>query len=933
VGSRAIDATEETMTAFPTGTVTFLFTDIEGSTARWERAPDLMRAALARHDALMRETVAEHDGLVFKMVGDSCCAAFAAAAGAVGAALAAQRALANEDWGPVGPLWVRMAIHTGQVEERDGDYFGPPLNRVARLLAAGHGGQTLLSHATHAVAGAELPAEATVVDHGRHRLKDLIEPEQIWELRRPDLSLDFPPLRTLDARQTNLPIQPNELIGRDAELGELRILLRRPGVRLLTLTGAGGTGKTRLALQLGAECLDEYSDGVFFVPLASVSDPELVPASVAQALALRESGGQSLQELLTEHLRERELLLVVDNLEQLLPASAFLSELLAAAPGLTLLATSRAPLHLSAEHEYAVPPLGLPPADVRDADRLREFESVTLFVTRARGVEANFELTEQNAAAVAEICLRLDGLPLALELAAARVKLLPPSALVARLGKRLTMLTGGRRDAPTRQQTLRKTIEWSHDLLDDPERIVFARLAVFVGGWTVEAAEGICGEDLESEVLDLLGSLLDKSLLRQGGRSSMLATIHEFALERLDELGERASLEREHAEYFLRLAEEAEPGLTGDDQGRWLEVLAADRGNLHAALTWSLANDADLAVSLAGTLWRFWYTRGEPTVGRAFLEGALANETSDPAARAKAFAGAAGLMMIQADLERAFELAGESVRLYEQVGDQAGMSTALNLMGSIAFHQGQYEDATALIERSLDAKRKLGDDWGVSVGLLNLGVLIMMHGDAERSRKNFEESLALKRKLGDSQGIAILLTNLGDLALHDGDYASARDYYGESLTMRRELGDRQGIGIVLASLSRAAQEDGQSEAAKAMAAESLEIFADLGDRESLTVVLESVADLALTDGSPARALRLRSAAEALREVIGAPLPPPSEGWRDRAYEEAAKALGQEATSAAVAAGRRLDAEAAVAEALDIVRSNPADRSAKDASGA
>ena len=902
------------LTTGATGTVTFLFTDIEGSTARWERDPDLMRAALVRHDALLRKTVDDHGGGVFKMVGDACCAAFERTHDAVAAAAAAQRAIASEDWGTIGPLWVRMAVHSGQAEEREGDYFGPALNRVARLLAAAHGGQTLLSQA----AREQLPADATLLDHGRHRLKDLIEPEQIFELRLPELSHDFPPLKTLDARQTNLPTQPNELIGRAAELEDLRTLLRRSEVRLLTLTGPGGTGKTRLALQLGAECLDEYRDGVFFVALASVTDPALVPASIAQALALRESDSQPLEDIVREQLGERELLLVVDNLEQLLSAAPFLSELLAAAPGLKLLVTSRAPLHLSGEQEYAVPPLALPPTDVRAAGQLREFESVALFVARARAVDSSFELTEANAAAVAEICVRLDGLPLALELAAARVKLLPPEALLDRLGKRLTMLTGGRRDAPERQRTLRNTIEWSHDLLDEPERAVFARLAVFVGGWTVEAAEEICGEGLAAEVLDVLASLLDKSLIRPGSRSFMLATIHEFALERLEELEQLDELERRHAEYYERLAKAAEPGLTGDEQGRWLEVLAAEHGNLRAALTWALAHDPQLALSLAGALWRFWDTRGELTEGRAFLERALAGEGSDPTARAKALIGAANLTYLQGELDEAAELAADSVRLYEQLGDDAGMSTALNLMGAFAAQRGQYEDATTFIERSLDAKRKLGDDWGVSVGLGNLGVLATFTGDLERAREYMEESLLLKRRIGDSVGLGRILNNLGDVALQVKDYAAARTYLDESLAMSRELDDRLGVGLALASLSRAAQEAGDSPAARAMAGESLQIFAELGDRVSLTSVLEVIADLALTDGLPARALRMRAATDALREALGAPLAPSECGWRDRTIEAAEQALGKEEAAAASESGRDLAEETAVAEALEII---------------
>src|SRR6266508_1873801 len=434
------------------------------------------------------------------------------------AALDAQHALYSEPWGEIGPLCVRMALHTGGVELRDGEYQGQPLNRIARLLATGHGGQTLLSLATEELVRDHLPPDVTLRDLGTHRLKDLTHPEHIFQVIAPDISTDFPALKTLDWRGHNLPDQPTALIGRDQAIATVCSMLRRADVRLVTLTGPGGTGKTRLALQTAAELLDDFKDGVWFVNLAPIGDPNLVAATAAQTLGINESAGRSLLDQLKDYLREKQLLLLLDNFEQVAEAAPLVSELLTVAPGLKALVTSRMPLHLSGEREYAVPPLGLPPAAVRTLERsnvqtfeveISQYEAVRLFIERAQAVKADFAVTNANAPAVAEICYRLDGLPLAIELAAARVKLFPPQALLKRLGSRLKLLTGGTRDLPARQQTIRSTIDWSYQLLDEGEKRLFSRLGVFVGGWTLEAAEAVCkvDGDLPMEVVDGIAAL------------------------------------------------------------------------------------------------------------------------------------------------------------------------------------------------------------------------------------------------------------------------------------------------------------------------------------------------------------------------------------------------------------------------------------------
>src|SRR5215218_6381787 len=470
------------MSALPTGTVTFLFTDIEGSTRLWERDSSAMQQALARHDEVLRSAIKANGGFVFKTMGDAFCAAFPTVPEALEAVLSAQLALlVDVDQGEAGALMVRMALHTGSAEERDGDYFGPPLNRVARLLSAAHGGQIILSSPAQELVRDQLPVGVELRDLGEHRLKDLARPERIFELLAPELPAGFPPLRTLESRPNNLPMQPTPLVGREREVGEVCERLRQQGIRLLTLTGPGGTGKTRLALQAAADVLEEFEDGVFFVPLAAVTDSNLFFTEIAGALGLQESGDASLGDVLKEYFGRREILLVLDNLEQVLSAVSLLGELLSAASRLKVLATSRIPLGIYGEREYAVPPLAIPdPKRLPDLRALSQYEAVRLFIERAEAAKAGFEITSENAPAVAEICVRLDGLPLAIELAAARIKLLPPRAILTRLSNRLKLLTGGARDLPERQRTLRRLMRNSVQRRRSPDRMLHQTLSK---GW------------------------------------------------------------------------------------------------------------------------------------------------------------------------------------------------------------------------------------------------------------------------------------------------------------------------------------------------------------------------------------------------------------------------------------------------------------------
>lgn len=875
------------MAEMPTGTVTFLFTDIEGSTRLWQQSPTEMMTALRRHDSIVRGIVRAHNGYVFKMIGDACCAAFPTAPDGLAAAVAAQRAMYSEPWSQECHIKVRMALHTGVAEERDNDYFGAPVNRVARLLSAGHGGQILLSQTTQALVAESLPDSAELVDMGQHRLKDLVQPEHVFGLLLPDLPNDFPPLNTLEARPNNLPRQATTLVGRVRELGKVVELLRRPNVRLLTLTGPGGTGKTRLSLQVGADLLDEFEHGVYFVSLSALTDPALVSSTIAQALVVTESGGDSLLECLKDHLREKQLLLLLDNFEQLQPAAPLLPELLAEAPRLKILVTSRAILRLYGEHDYEVPPLDLPDLKrLSPPARLVQYEAVKLFVERASAARTDFALTNENGPAVAEICHRLDGLPLAIELAAARVRLLPPQAMLPRLQSRLKLLTGGARDLPARQQTLRGAIDWSYSVLEPGEQHLFARLSVFVGGCTLEPAVAVCDSagDADVDLLDGLGTLVDNSLLRQledsdgEPRFMMLETMREYAQERLAVYGELGEVRRRHAQHFLKLAEHAEPWLRGAQQADHLERLEREHDNLRAALSWALEmREAEFGLRLAAALSRFWEIHGHLSEGRRWFEDLL------------------------------------------RLGGDVPSSTqakALNGAGWLACLQGDYARGITLLRSSLDLRRESGNKWGIAITLNNLGAALLLQDNTAHVRELFEESLALGHELGDGAGVAASLGNLGMVALREGKYSQALSLLEQSLKMRREQGSMFSTAISLKNLGLAAREGGDYARAVTLLEESLALRTELGDKLGIAYCLEQLAGVAVAQGQAERAARLLGSADTLREVIGTPLPPADRADHERHLRTVRVVLDPATFAAAWEQGTGMDAERALAYALE-----------------
>jgi predicted ATPase/class 3 adenylate cyclase len=803
------------MAELPTGTVTFLFTDIEGSTRLLQELGDRYAAVRDEHDAIVRRAIAEGGGVEVGTEGDSFFVVFRNPAGAVQAAVAAQRGLATHDWSHGEPVRVRMGLHTGEGVRGGEDYVGIDVNRAARISRAAHGGQVLVSDTTRALVEHVLPDGASLRDLGEHRLKDIVHPEHLHDLVIEGLPTDFPPPQTLDARPNNLPLQLTSFVGRREVITEVRRLLGR--TRVLTLTGAGGTGKTRLALQVAGEVLTEFKDGVFITDLSTVSDPALVPSGVAQALMVPEVPGRPILEAVKDHLRDRELLLVVDNFEQVAEAGPVIEELLTAAPRLKVMVTSRVVLSIRGEQEYLVPPLEPPdPERLPTLAALSQFEAVALFIDRATAVKSDFEVTNENAPAVAEITARLDGLPLAIELAATRAKLLSPQQMLDRLEKSMAILSSRVRTVPERQRTLRDAIAWSHDLLAAAERRLFARLSVFTGGWTLESAEAVCDpEELGLDALEGLTSLVDQSMVRrtetpQGDtRFSMLETIREFARGQLESGGDFDRIRRRHAEHYLGLAVEAEPHLTAEDQRDWLDRCDTEHPNIRAALRSAInAGEADRAQTSAAALWRFWQQRGHLAEGRRWFEEILAMPSGRTPARARALIGAGGIAWWRQDRVAAGAFYEEALAIERELGDPARTAEALyNLAFFVA--GDDFEAGARMLDESLDLFRQAGDERGVAQVLPMLVMRDAKADNWDRVIAGLEEAVATWRRLGDRLHLAFDLVWLAYANGRVGRRAEGRSAALEALTLFREADNPTGMGIALIDLAFLATWDGR----------------------------------------------------------------------------------------------------------------------------
>jgi predicted ATPase/class 3 adenylate cyclase len=903
------------MAAPPTGTVTFLFTDIEGSTQLWERSREQMRSALAHHDEILRQSIGAQGGYVFKTVGDAFYAAFDSPMDAVAAAVAAQRALQATDWPGTGPLWVRMALHAGVAELRDDDYFGPALNRVARLLSSAHGGQVLLSSTVMELAAAELPTGSLIEDLGEHRLKDLDRPIRIYQLVVTGLRADFPALRTLDNRPNNLPVQLTRFVGREPEMARVRTELER--ARLVTILGVGGMGKTRLALQVAADLMDDFPDGVWLVELGPLADPGMVPQAVTDALSVREEPGVPTMSALTGFARAKRLLLVLDNCEHVAGAAAELSAaLLRAAPAVRVLATSRASLDIAGEVTWPLPPLPMPNGTSGSApDALAEVASVALFVDRATLHRPDFRLTEENAPAVAGICRRLDGIALAIELAAARVRMMTPEQILERLGDRFRLLvSSGRQAAVPQHKTLLAAIDWSYDLLNHEERWLLRQLAVFRGGWSLEAAEavGVIDAGKAWPVMDLLGQLVDKSLVlveddQAAVRYRMLETIREYALERLSRAGELERAQERQSTWCLTLADDAATSLTGPEQADWLRRLSLEHENLRAALRWLTAqpDGAERSLRLAGSLHHYWLMQGHLTEGRRWLGQALAMSAEDAltAARAKALMGSGELAFRQGDLADAEGYLRQAITTWRTVGDRPGEAQTLRRLGSVLDVQGDYEAAMATYLEALSIWRETNDVWGIAATTNNLGLVARERGDLEAARTYLTQSLDLFRSLGTDWAIGVTRANLGDVALDLGDVTAAEEHYAEGLAIARRLGDREGIAYNLEGRANVARLGGDYAAAWRALAEGLAELTEIAARIEILDWLVTAVQLATDDGQPILAARLLGAQEALREEIAAPAIPAKRAALSDVEQRLTADLGQASFDDARSQGR------------------------------
>ncbi|NCC30907.1 MAG: tetratricopeptide repeat protein [Chloroflexia bacterium] len=910
----------------PSGTVTFLFTDIEGSTRLWEQYQEAMADALARHDFLLHHAITTNRGTVFKTVGDSFCATFRRPEHALQAALDAQRSLAAEAWGVIGSLRVRMALHSGESVVRDGDYFGPTLNRIARLMATGHGGQILVSKATATALLPTLPPEVMLFDLGERQLKDLSRSEHIFQVVVPDLPSAFPPLRTVDTRPNNVPAQTTSLIGREHEVAAVCALLRQPELRLVSLTGPGGVGKTRLALQVAAELLDFFAGGVFFVPLDSVRDPADVLPTIMHSVGIKERSSQVSLVHLKEGLSAQPTLIVLDNLEQVIAAVSLVGEMLQAIPSLKLLVSSRTVLQVYGQHEYPVPPLKLPPLKPLPAlPELATYPSVALFVERSQAVKPAFALTVANARAIAEICHRLDGLPLAIELAAARSKLFTPQVLLDRLSNQFELLTSGGRDRPVRQQTLRAAIAWGYDLLLPIEQRLFQRLAVFDGGFTLEAAETICFDPELPDLFTGIESLLSKSLLRQDLdcedtlRCDMLGTIRAYALEQLVATGEAPMIQTRHATYYVAFVQEAEPQLHSADNNHCLELFDREHSNLRAALSYCVEhNEKTFALQLGGVLWRYWWARGYLQEGRRWLE-TLVQLSGDQAAdqRAQVLSGAGVLANAQGDHERAAALLEEALRLQRNLDDPATLAFVVTNLGIAVLQQGDYLRAIALFEESLALRRTLGDPVSIASSLNNLGLLTLYQGEFDRAESFFEETIMLRRSLGDTWGIGNSLNNLGLAAYYQGNYEEALNFCSESYAIAMGLRDTHSQGLALTNLGRILVALGRYQDAVSHLIQAVDLWFELGNHEPIPECLDGIADMLAQIGVSASAAQLYGATAALRATLKVVFPHSEQIRRDAATAALAAALGEE-YEACVRQGAGLSLEAAIAYAHTVI---------------
>jgi predicted ATPase/class 3 adenylate cyclase len=911
----------------PSGTVAFLFTDIEGSMQRWERFREEMAAAVKRHDGIVRGAIESQGGYVFKTIGDAFCAAFPTVRDAAAAALDAQRAVSAEDFSGVDALKVRMALHVGHADERDGDYFGPTVNRVARLLAVGYGGQVLVSGAAADLVQDELPAQATLRDLGAHRLKDLTQPEQIYQLVAPDLQQQFFALKSLEALPNNLPLQVTSFVGREHDIAEIADLMGR--TRLLTLVGTGGVGKTRLALQIGADLLDRHPDGVWYVELAPLVDAALIPNTVASLFGVSEQPQRTLTDAIVSALRNRTALLIFDNCEHLVAgAAAMVDAIIRGCANVRIIATSREGLGIGGETVHRVASLALPETGLSpNAETARGYGAIALFEERAAAANTRFSLTDTNAPVVAEICGRLDGIALAIELAATRIKVLSVEQLAAKLDERFRLLTGGSRTALPRQQTMRALIDWSYDLLAGNERTVFRRVAVFAGGWTLEAAGEVCSDDsIESwDVLDLMSALVDKSMIvaelgDSEQRYRLLESTRQYALEKLSESGEREHLRDTHARYTFALAHRAVEDMSRTPLGTWMTALAPEIDNFRLALDWLLTerHDVERGAELVSLLHEYFLEMSRPAEFWRWAEAALeaVGADGDPKLRAPLLREMAETSSaLGKGLTQRRNLAREASELYRIANDRKGMGLANMTLGSQLAFFGEIEEARPLLSDALEIARESGDRRFIAQ-CLALTAWTPGASLPER-RERMQEAIAIFRTAGDERRVAHTLSWLAEHEFAAGETDRALECATQSIAIMRRRRFRTNLIVQLMNSAAYNLWIGNVEAARTAARESIGLCQEVQDILDVPICIQHLASVADAAGDSRSAARLAGFVNARLVQIDEPRQPTEQRLYDRLMTSLAEKLSGAQIAQLQNEGAQYSEDRAIDEALAI----------------
>jgi predicted ATPase/class 3 adenylate cyclase len=918
------------MNALPTGTVTFLFTDIEGSTQLWEQHPEAMKSALAKHDSILKEAIESHHGHIIKTTGDGIHAVFTTAIDSVNASIAAQRELHSSFilHNSSLSLKVRMGLHTGEAELRDNDYFGQTLNRAARIMSAGHGGQILISEVTAQLALEHFANDISLLDLGEHYLKGLLEAEKILQVKATGLPSEFPPLNSTPIATNNIPTQLTSFIGRERELTEAESRLE--GSRLLTLIGPGGTGKTRLSLELASRNISKFADGVWLIELAPIADPALILQAAASVLNVRAQAGMPLMNFVADYLRAKQLLLIFDNCEHLVEASASLAEeLLHLAPNIKILASSREALGIAGETVYRVPSLSMPNQANVTRDAALGFESVRLFADRASAANPKFKLTDENASSVAQICSRLDGIPLALELAASRVSAFTPEQIAKRLDDRFKLLTGGSRTALPRQQTLRALIDWSYDILSEPERKLLRQLSVFAGGWVFDAAETICAG---SDVLTLLPQLVNKSLVTMDDegdepRYRLLETIRQYARDKLLEAGEAEELRNLHLEYHARLTETAEEELYSTMALKWVNRLEADYDNIRAAFEWGMEKDVFAALRMGGALPFFWFRRGYEAEALPMLREALERAKQIPLGNgeeararsriiAKAWQGISFLAFSQGDVPAASAAAQECARMARQLNDVPLLAFVLTFEAESKMMSGHFDKVEEIVKEVQSLVKDSNDPFALGMASGMIGTrMMLMGGDEEKARALVDQALQALKNEKNIFGHTILLFGMAMGARYRGRFEEARKQFVPLLQIFQDMGDFHRANMVQSEMAHMERAEGKLTSAGAIYRETILVWKRLGHRAAVANQLECYAFIAKAQEQPERAVHLLGAAEALREMIQIDMSQLERVEYEREVADLKKNMSEADFNAAWEKGRSMTLDEAVELAL------------------